>query len=88
MAHMLAKLRGVRAEDIKKILEADAAGHAEQGFYLEYLWQNVDNPDEVLFLFQVDDLEHAKRFIEEAHAHSRAIDPQGNLPHMTFLEER
>jgi hypothetical protein len=88
MAHMLAKLRGVKAEDVIKILQADADGHAEQGFYLEHLWQNVDDPDEVLFLFQVEDLDHARRFIEEAHAQARAVDPQGNLPHMTFLEEK
>ena len=88
MAHMLAKLRGVKAEDIKKVLHADASGHAEQGFYLEHLWQNADDSEEVLFLFRVDDLSHAKRFIEEAHMQSRKIDPRGNLPHMTFLEEK
>jgi hypothetical protein len=84
---MLAKLRGVKAEDIKKILKADASGHAEQGFYLEHLWQNADDPEEVLFLFRVDDLEHAKEFIEQAHAQAREVDPQGKLPRITFLEE-
>jgi hypothetical protein len=59
-----------------------------KGFYLEHLWQNVDDPDEVLFLFNVEDLNHAKDFIVHAHEQSREVDPQGKLPQMTFLEER
>jgi hypothetical protein len=85
---MLATLRGVKADVVRKVLHADASDHAEQGFYLEHLWQNVNDPEEVLFLFRVDDLEHAKKFIEEAHLHSREIDPDGTLPHMKFLEEK
>ena len=88
MPHMLAKLTGIKAEVIKGILTAQANGHADQGFYLEHLWQNVDDPDEVLFLFAVEDLNHAKEFIEYAHAQSREVDPNGKLPVMTFLEER
>ena len=88
MPHMLAKMRGIKPEVIKGILAAQAPGHADQGFYLEHLWQNVDDPDEVLFLFAVEDLNHAKEFIEYAHAQSREVDPNGNLPVMTFLEEK
>ena len=88
MAHMLAKLRGVKAEDIKKLLQADAPGHAEQGFYLEHLWQNADDSEEVLFLFRTDDLGHAKQFVEKVYTQAREENPQANLPHMTFLEEK
>lgn len=88
MAHMLARLRGMEAEVIKGILKAQAPGHAQQGFYLEHLWQNVDDLDEVLFLFRVEDLNHAKEFIDYAHAQSREVDPNGKLPVMTFLEEK
>jgi hypothetical protein len=63
MAHVLARLRRVKAEVIKQILTADASKHAEEGLFLEHLWQNVparltstvkaggDDPDEVVFLF-------------------------------------
>lgn len=54
MAHMLANLRGSRMEDVKSVLQTDAAKHAEQGLDLEYLWQNVDDPEEVIFLFRID----------------------------------
>jgi hypothetical protein len=50
MAHMLARLSWSRIEDIKSVLQADAPKHAEQGLHLEHLWQNVDDPEEVLFL--------------------------------------
>ena len=51
MSHILARLKGVNIEDIKKVLKADAPQHAEQGLYLEHLWQNVDDSEEVVFLF-------------------------------------
>jgi hypothetical protein len=88
MAHVLARLRGVKIEEIKSVLEADAPNHAEQGLYLEHLWQNSDDPDEVVFLFQSGDLDRSKRFIEEVHAQALKDDPTANLPHMTFLEEK
>ena len=88
MAHMLARLRRVKAEDSKEVLRADAARHAEQGLHLEHLWQNIDDPEEVLFLFRVDDLEQAKRFVEKVHAQALNEDPRISIPQTTFLEER
>jgi len=88
MAHILARLRRVKAEDVKNVLKADEARHAGQGLHLEHLWQNVDDPSEVLFLFRTDDLRQAKRFVEEVHAQALNDDPHINLPQMTFLEER
>lgn len=88
MAHVLAKLRGVKVEDIKKALQADAAAHAAQGLSLEHLWQNAGDPQEVLFLFHSTDLQHARQFIEQTHAQARRADPQASLPEMTFLEEK
>ena len=87
MAHILARLRGVKVEDIKKVLKADASGHAEQGLYLEHFWQNADDSEEVLFLFRTDDLSRAKKFIEKVHAQALEEDPNANLPQMTFLKE-
>jgi hypothetical protein len=87
MPHLLAKLRGVRIEDIGKILRADASKHAEQGLYLEHLWQNADDSEEVLFLFRTKDLSHAKIFIDKVHTQALKENPNANLPQMTFLEE-
>ncbi|UUZ71082.1 hypothetical protein LP415_18125 [Polaromonas sp. P1(28)-8] len=65
MAHVLAKLRGARLVDVKAQLDKDAASHAEQGMYLEHLWQNAEDPAEVLFLFQVTDLDHCRRLVKK-----------------------
>src|SRR3954463_2186611 len=88
MAHVLARLKGVRVEDIRKVLEADAAQHAAQGLHLEHLWQNASDLDEVYFLFQTNDLSAAKQFIENTHIQAHKQDPSANLPEMKFLEEK
>jgi len=88
MAHMLARLRGSRIEDIKSVLQADAPKHAEQGLHLEHLWQNVDDPDEVIFLFRIDNPTLAKKFIARVHKEALKQDPTVNLPLMIYLDER
>ena len=65
MAHMLARLRGSRIEDVRSVLHTDATKHAEQGLHLEYLWQNVDESEEVLFLFRIDNPTLAKKIYWE-----------------------
>jgi hypothetical protein len=69
MAHILANLRGMNVEKVKKILKAD-------------------DLEQVLFLFRVQDLSHAKQFIEKVHTKARKENPEANLGHMTFLEEK
>ena len=86
MAHVLAKLTGAPLAAVKQQLEHDAAEHAEQGMYLEHLWQDAGNPEEVLFLFQVKDLEHCRQRMRETHARDRAENPEIPLPEMTFLD--
>jgi hypothetical protein len=87
MPHILARLKGVNLEDIKRVLEADAPQHAEQGLFLEHLWQNADDSEEIVFLFRIDNLGKAKEFINKVHTEAIAKNPQANLPYMTFLEE-
>lgn len=87
MPHMLARLRGVKPEIIKQVLLNDATAHAQEGFYLEHFWLNDDDADEVLFLFRVADLDHAKKFIAEVHSQTLKENPEVNLPGMTFLKE-
>jgi hypothetical protein len=77
----------VNLEDIKKLLKNDAPQHAEQGLYLEHLWQNVDDSEEVVFLFRIENLRKAKEFINKVHTEAIAKNPQANLSYMTFLEE-
>ncbi|HWC74681.1 MAG TPA: hypothetical protein VG454_12170 [Gemmatimonadales bacterium] len=87
MAHMLARLRNVPLAAIKHQLEADAPQHALDGLFLEHLWQNADDNNEVLFLFRVNDLGQARTLIERLHGEARKQDPNAKLPQMTFLQE-
>lgn len=87
MPHILARIKGVNVEDIRKVLKADAPQHAEQGLFLEHLWQNADDSEEIVFLFRIDNLGKAKEFINKVHTEAIAKNPQANLPYMTFLEE-
>jgi len=75
-------------EDVKSVLQADAAKHVEQGLHLEHLWQNVDDPEEIIFLFRIDNPTLAKKFIARVHKEALKQDPTVNLPLMTYLEER
>jgi hypothetical protein len=87
MAHVLAKLTGVNLADVKRQLQTDASAHAEQGMYVEHLWLNSDNPDEVLFLFRVNDLNHCKQTMTTIHADARRENPKAKLPEVIFLDD-
>jgi hypothetical protein len=84
---MLARLRGVKLELIRSVLKLDASEHAKEGLFLEHLWQNDDDPDEVLFLFRTGGLNHTRQFIDRVHSQARKENPAVNLPQMTFLKE-
>ncbi|MGH7959822.1 MAG: DUF3764 family protein [Opitutaceae bacterium] len=49
--------------------EANFDSHAEQhraaGLTLEGLWRDIDDPNEVVFIFQVSDLEKARAFVTD-----------------------
>jgi hypothetical protein len=85
MDHILARLRGVKLEDIKSLLKVDAPKHAEHGLVLRHVWRNADDPNEILFIFTAVDLDRARKFIETAHLHARKENANANLPEMLFL---
>jgi hypothetical protein len=86
MPHLLAKLKNVPLEIIKDVLEKDKAFHASQGMYLEQLWQNTDDENEVQFLFRINDVDQTKALIHKLHSDTLAQDPNANLPEMTYLK--
>jgi len=86
MPHLLAKLRNVPFEIIKGQLEKDKAFHASEGIYLEHIWQNVDDENEVLFLFRINSIEETKILIDQLHFDALKQDPNANLPKMTYLQ--
>tara|TARA_R110000868_G_scaffold51116_11_gene162425 strand:- start:2413 stop:2673 length:261 start_codon:yes stop_codon:yes gene_type:complete len=86
MSHLLAKLNNVSIEGIRKILEKDKEFHASQGMYLENIWQNTDNENEVFFLFKIDSIEKTKVLINKLHAQALVENPEANLPTMIYLQ--
>lgn len=86
MAHLLARLNNVPFESIKEALEKDKNFHASNGMYLEQLWQNADNSNEVLFLFKIDSITNTKALIEKLHSEALTQNPEANLPQMTYLK--
>lgn len=87
MPHILNKMTGVRFKDIQNQLKTDAAAHAEHGIYLEHLWRNADNPDEIFFLFRVDDLDYCKNLMQNIYKDAREENPDITLPEKIFLAE-
>jgi len=85
MDYVLARLSGVDYATVKTMLQDHAPVHAEQGMFLQQIWQNADISDEVQFLFRVDDLARARAFIEQSHTAARQQNPDFNLPQITFL---
>jgi hypothetical protein len=86
MDHILARIRGVKMEDIKSVLKADASKHAQQGLILRHVWHNADDPDEILFIFTTADLNRARKFIEMVHVKALKENPNANLPEMLLLK--
>ena len=86
MDHILARIGGVKMEDVKSMLKTDAPKHAEQGLILRHIWRNMDDPDEILFIFTTPDLNRARKYIERVHTDILKENPLANLPQMLFLK--
>lgn len=86
MDHILARIRGVKLEDVKSALKVDVLKHAEQGLVLRHVWRNADESDEILFIFTTRDLDRARKFIERTHAQARKENPDVTLPEVVFLK--
>ena len=67
-------------------MEKDKEFHKSQGMYLEHLWQNVDDENMVLFLFQIDDIKKTKALIHKLHSEALAENKNANLPTMIYLK--
>lgn len=86
MPHLFATLKNVALEITQEVLEEDEAFHNSQGMYLEHLWQNADDENEVMFLFQIDDVEKTRTLIHKLHSDALAQDRESNLPSMIYLK--
>lgn len=86
MPYLLATLRNVATDLIKEVLESDAPFHAEHGMFLQHIWENAEDDEEVLFLFKIDNIEKTRELINKLHADALAENPDTNLPTMKYLK--
>lgn len=63
MIYMLCRNRVVDYQTWKRIFDSHKETHLEAGLALVNLWQSLDDPNNVFFLFKVGNLEKAKAFI-------------------------
>lgn len=47
----------------KAVFDSHAEAHRAAGLTLEGVWRDIDDPDEVIYIFQVSDLEKARVFV-------------------------
>ena len=87
MHYMLCRQKVADFEVWKKVLDSHSGLHREAGFFIQQVWRNLDDPNEVFFIFKVGDLDKARAFIKSQHAaqgkeESKALE----YPDMWFLE--
>ena len=63
MTHMLCRNKVASFEKWREVFRSHEAAHREAGLVLEYLWRDAADPENVFYLFRVEDLEKAKAFI-------------------------
>lgn len=71
----------------KQVVNSDTALHKEAGMHFQRVWKNVDNPGEIFFLFRLENVARAKKFLEETGALDKEKMKKGEIPHLTFIQE-
>lgn len=72
----------------KKVVESHKEAHLEAGLHFQQVWINADEPNEIFFMFKVDDLEKAKSFLKKAGALDKEKQQRGEIPKLWCLESR
>jgi len=56
----------------KRVFDSHSQAHREAGLKLEHVWRNIENPNDVSFIFQVLDISKARAFIQAPDAEEAA----------------
>ena len=86
MHYIIGKFQIENVEAWKQLIESDKAAHKEAGLHFRQVWKNTDNPKEIYFLFEAEDLKKAKSFLQEAGALDKEKQAKGEIPKLIFLE--
>jgi hypothetical protein len=69
-------------------IEQDRATHLAIGLHFEEVWVNADDPQEIFFTFEVDDLQVAREGLRKLGAFDEDKRRRGEIPELFFLESR
>lgn len=86
MSHLLGRFRA-DVKVWKQAIEADRQAHTTAGLHFERVWENIDNPGEIFFLFRLDDTSVARAFLENAGALDREKQKRGEIPELIWLDD-
>jgi len=70
----------------KQVIESDQAAHRQAGLRFKHVWKNMDDPVEIFFLFECEDLQKAKMFLEKAGALDDEKQNKGEIPTLFLLK--
>lgn len=68
MIVMLCRNRVADFSRWKAVFDAHASAHHAAGLYLRDLWRDLNDPHDVFFIFEVDNLDKARAFINDPRA--------------------
>jgi hypothetical protein len=68
MLYMICRNRLARFEKWKRVIDSHANAHRGAGIHLRHLWREVEDPNNVFFVFEVDDIQRARAFISAPEA--------------------
>ncbi len=63
MPHLLVRHKVADFERWKQVFDSHAAGQRAMGLRITHVMRNFDDPAEIVLLFEVEDLEKAKQFV-------------------------
>jgi hypothetical protein len=72
MDYMLCRNRVRNFDRWKRVFDSHAGAHRAAGLTLVHLWQCIDNPSQVFFLFEVEDVQRARAFVKAEDASQTA----------------
>lgn len=88
MAHMLVRHMVADFDKWKSVYEDHRSAREAAGLKDMHLWRNEDDPNEVILLFEVSDVEKAKAFARSPDAKEKMeVAGVHELPDVVFLSE-
>ena len=85
MNYLLAKIKNIPFTLIEEILENDKSFYEQQGVFIENIWQNVDDKNEVYFLAKIESIKNTKEFVEKMRSATLLVNPDASVAEMTYL---